>query len=68
MSSLPVMSESSAAFCCATRDLEIVPVDGLQAALELPLQAADVDRNTARILLHAQLVARPHATTTPCSC
>jgi hypothetical protein len=44
------------------------PVDGLQAALELPLQADDLDRNNARKLLHAQLVARPHATTTPCSC
>jgi hypothetical protein len=64
MSSLPVMSGSSAASCSATID----PVDGLQAALELPLQADDLDRTNARMLLHAQLVARPHATTTPCSC
>jgi hypothetical protein len=50
------------------RNLEIDPVDGLQAALELPLQVDDLDRNNARMLLHAQLVAPPHATTTPCSC
>jgi hypothetical protein len=49
-------------------DLEIDPVDGLQAALELPLQADDLDRNDDRMLLHAQLVGPPHATTTPCSC
>jgi hypothetical protein len=52
----------------AGRDLEIDPVDGLQAALELALQPDDLDRGDAPMLLHAQLVLGPHATTTACWC
>jgi hypothetical protein len=52
----------------AGRDLEIDAVDGLQAAFELALQPADLDGSNLGMLLHAQLVLGPHATTTACSC
>jgi hypothetical protein len=48
----------------AGRDLEIDPVDGLQAALEFALQPGDLDGSYGRMLLHVQLLLGPHATTT----